>query len=45
MKRQIEHADDNSTETISLDKYIPHGIYQLKVTKPDGNTLDMNVVY
>ena len=45
MQKQIEHADGTSTETISLDKYAPHGIYQLEVTKPDGTTSNINVVY
>lgn len=45
MQKQIEHADGSSTETIALDKYAPHGIYQLEVTKPDGSKSNINVVY
>jgi hypothetical protein len=45
MQKQIEHADGSSTEMITLDKYAPHGIYQLEVTKPDGSKQNINVVY
>ena len=45
MQKQIEHADGSSVETISLDKYAPHGIYQLEISKPDGTTSNINVVY
>jgi hypothetical protein len=45
MQRQVEHAGGSSTEIISLDKYAPRGIYQLEVTKPDGNKTNINVVF
>ena len=45
MQRQVEHAGGSSTEIISLDKYTPRGIYQLEVTKPDGTTSNINVIY
>jgi hypothetical protein len=44
-QRQVEHAEGSSTETIAIDKYTPHGIYQLEVTKPDGTSSNINVVY
>ena len=45
ISKQINHAEGSSTETIQLDKYSAHGIYQLEVTKPDGNKVNMNVIY
>ena len=45
MQKQIEHADGSSNETISLDKYAPHGIYQLEITKPGTNTTNISVAY
>ena len=45
IQKQIQHAGGSSTETISLDKYAPHGIYQLEITKPDGSKSNINVVY
>jgi hypothetical protein len=45
MQKQIEHADGSSTEMITLDKYAPHGIYQLEISKPDGSKQNINVIY
>ncbi len=45
MQKQIQHAGGNSTETISLDKYISNGAYQLEVTRPGGMKLNISVVY
>jgi len=45
MQKQIQHTGGSSTETISLDKYLPRGMYQLEVTKPDGTKSNINVVY
>jgi len=44
VSKQINHEEGSSTETIQLDKSSAHGIYQLEVTKPDGNTVDINVI-
>jgi hypothetical protein len=43
--KQINHAGGSSTETIQLDKYTAHGIYQLEVTKPDGSPTNINVTF
>ena len=45
ISKQINHAEGSNTETIQLDKYAVHGIYQLEVTKPDGSKVSMNVIY
>jgi len=28
-----------------LSNYIAHGIYELKVTKPDGSVVSINIIY
>ena len=43
ISKQINHAEGSSTETIQLDKYIVHGIYQMEVSKPDGSKTNINV--
>jgi hypothetical protein len=43
--KQINHAEGSNTENIPLNKYIPHGIYQLEVTRPDGSKTNINVIY
>jgi hypothetical protein len=35
--KEINHDEGSSTETVSLNKYIPHGIYQLEIATPDYN--------
>ncbi|MEP6948294.1 MAG: T9SS type A sorting domain-containing protein, partial [Ginsengibacter sp.] len=45
ISKQISHVQGSSIETIQLDKYSAHGIYQLEVTRPDGNKVNMNVIY
>ena len=45
MQTQLEHTGGSSTETVSFDKHLAHGIYQLEVTKPDGTASEINVVY
>ena len=45
LQKQIEHAGGSSTETISLDKYISKGVYQLEITRPDGTKSNISVVY
>jgi len=44
-QKQIQHAGGSSTESITLDKYLPRGIYQLEVTKPDGDKSIISVIY
>jgi hypothetical protein len=45
MSKQINHAEGLSAEKIQLDKSSAHGIYQLEVTRPDGNTINIKVIY
>jgi hypothetical protein len=45
ISKQITHADGSSIESIQLDKYTAHGIYQLEVMKPDGDIININVIY
>ena len=42
--KQIEHSDGNSIETIQMDKYIAHGIYQVEVTTPDKNVKMIQII-
>ncbi len=44
-QKQIQHTGGSITESISLDNYLPRGIYQLEITKPDGLKSIINVVY
>ena len=37
----IQHAEGSSTELITIDKSMPHGIYQLQIIKP-GNEMITN---
>ncbi len=41
--KQIHHAAERNAETIQLEKYTQHGIYQLEVTLPDGSKVNKNV--
>jgi hypothetical protein len=41
---QVQHAEGSSTETIKLDNYTPHGIYQLEVMLPDGTRTNIRFV-
>jgi hypothetical protein len=45
ISKQINHAEGNNAETILLDKYFAHGIYQLEIAGPDGNKINMDVIY
>jgi hypothetical protein len=45
ISKQIDHAEGCSIETIRIDKYTRHGVYQLKVTGPGGIKADMKVIY
>lgn len=45
LKSQISHSAGVSVETIIGDKYMPHGIYQLELTKPDNTQLNINLLY
>jgi hypothetical protein len=43
--KQVHHAAGTTIETMSLDKYTDHGVYQLEITGPDGTVTDINVIY
>ncbi len=43
--KQIHHAAGTSMEQLQLDKYTPHGIYQLEVTSPSVPDKIINVIY
>jgi hypothetical protein len=45
MERKVQHTEGSSTETIHFNKYLPHGIYQLEVNKPDDTQSTINVIY
>ena len=45
MAKQINHASGSSTETITLNKSIPGGKYNLKVTRPDGKAEKINLIF
>ena len=45
LSKQIHHLQGNSIEPIQLDKYTPHGIYQLEVSSPDQPSKTIEVIY
>jgi hypothetical protein len=45
MGTQVQHTEGSSIETIQLDKYIPHGIYQLEVNNNDGTQTTTKMIY
>jgi hypothetical protein len=45
MNRQINRMDGSNTELIKWDFKLAHGMYQLEITKPDGTTKTINVMY
>jgi len=45
MSRQISHAEGSSTEIIKWNYTLAHGIYQLEITKPDGDVKNIKVMY
>ncbi|MEP6596865.1 MAG: T9SS type A sorting domain-containing protein [Ginsengibacter sp.] len=45
ISKQINHAGGSSSETIHLDTYAAHGIYQLEITKPNGEVKTIKVIY
>ena len=42
---QVNHPGGSSTELIKWDYKLSHGIYQLEVTRPDGDVKNINVLY
>ena len=45
LARQVTRTDGSNTELIKWDFNLAHGMYQLEVTKPDGGTKTINVMY
>jgi Secretion system C-terminal sorting domain len=45
MQKQLDYAGGNSTENIHISKYLPHGFYQLEITKPGGDASELKVIY
>ncbi|MDQ2862089.1 MAG: T9SS type A sorting domain-containing protein, partial [Bacteroidota bacterium] len=45
LEKKIPHSAGSNVEPIQLSNYIAHGIYELKVTKPDGNITSINIIY
>ena len=41
----IQHTEGSSTELITIDKSMPHGIYQLQIIKPDGELETNELIY
>ncbi|MBC7534454.1 MAG: DUF3494 domain-containing protein [Ferruginibacter sp.] len=42
---RIQNEVGSGTLTITFDKKLPHGIYQLNLTEPAGNNINMTVCY
>lgn len=42
---QVSHSDGNGTETLQINKALPHGSYQLQVTRPDNSQLGITLLY
>jgi len=45
LEKKIPHSAGSSVTPIQLSNYIAHGIYELKVTKPDGSITSINIIY
>ena len=45
MSKQINHTEGANTELIKWNYNLAHGSYQLEITKPDGSTKDINLIY
>ncbi len=45
VSKQINHSETSSSESIPISKYAAHGLYQLELTKPNGDKMNMNVIY
>jgi hypothetical protein len=43
--KQASHAGGNGTENIKWDYNLAHGVYQLEVTKPNGEVAVIKVMY
>ena len=45
VQKQINHPEGSSTELITWNYNLAHGVYQLEVTKPDGSVKNLNILY
>ncbi|TAM57128.1 MAG: T9SS type A sorting domain-containing protein [Rhodanobacter sp.] len=43
--KQVSHAGGNGTQNIKWDYNLAHGVYQLEVTKPNGEVAVIKVMY
>lgn len=43
--KQVGHAGGNGTQNIKWDYNLAHGVYQLEVTKPNGELVVIKVMY
>ena len=45
VSKQASHAGGNGTENIKWDYNLAHGVYQLEITKPNGEVSVIKVMY
>ena len=45
LSKKIKHNDGNSSESIQLNKSLPHGTYQVEVTKTNGDVEVIKIIY
>ena len=45
LKKEVNHLAGSSTQQIQWDYNLAHGMYKLEVTRPDGSTEVLNLVY
>jgi hypothetical protein len=43
--KQVERSDGNGPENLKWDYNLAHGIYQLEITKPNGEVKVIKVMY
>jgi hypothetical protein len=43
--KQVERSDGNGSENLKWDYNLAHGIYQLEITKPNGEVKVIKVMY
>jgi hypothetical protein len=45
MQKQVKHDDGTAIEIISLNRYIPHGVYQLQINTAPGFFKMIKLIY
>jgi hypothetical protein len=45
LSKKIKHNDGNNSESIQLNKTLPHGTYQVEVTKTNGDVEVIKIIY